>query len=201
MISDDFWVFFVNPDRKEIELYEDFLAEREQSIEMPASSADIYNPIGHWRKYAAQQRQLLEGMDQFLLENLGAPGELNLDLIWDGDGDNQNAALTIYRHFDSATVEKGLLGQPPKTAWVIGYTLLERIHYLLVAGYDVWGNVGHQLVTRLYMDFLRMEGESNFLLLLPEPARSRERKFWEPVMATRAVANSAPRAERFSAIK
>ena len=50
---------------------------------------------------------------------------------------------------------------------VIGYPLLERIHYLLVAGFDVYGNVGHQLTTRLYMDFLRMEGEMNFLALLP----------------------------------
>ena len=40
---------------------------------------------------------------------------------------------------------KGLVGQQPKTAWVIDYSLLERIHYLLVAGFDVFGNVAHQL--------------------------------------------------------
>lgn len=45
---------------------------------------------------------------------------------------------------------------------VIGYPLFERMHYLLLAGYDVYGNIGHQLATRLYMDFLRMEGELNF---------------------------------------
>ena len=56
---------------------------------------------------------------------------------------------------------------------MIGYPLLERIHYLLVAGYDVYGNVGHQLNSRLYMDFLRMEGEFNFLTLLPEAQRRR----------------------------
>ena len=84
----------------------------------------------------------------------------------------------MFRHFDTATVEQGLLGSPPKTAWLIGYSVLERIHYLLVAGYDVYGNVGHQMVTRLYMDFLRMESEANFLLLLPESARIRERTFW-----------------------
>jgi hypothetical protein len=99
-------------------------------------------------------------------------------LVWDGNGTNKNAALTIFRHFDSATVEKGLLGPPPKTAWVIDYQLLERIHYLLVVGYDVYGNLSHQLDTRLYMDFLRMEGEANFLLLLPEAARITERDFW-----------------------
>ncbi len=57
-------------------------------------------------------------------------------LLWDGDGKNANAALTVFRHFDSATVVKGFVGRPPKTAWVVGYPLLERIHYLLVAGFD-----------------------------------------------------------------
>ena len=89
-----------------------------------------------------------------------------------------NAALTVFRHVDSATVEKGLVGQPPKTAWLIGYGLLEKIHYLLVAGYDVYGNLGHQLRSRIYMDFLRMEGETHFLLMLPQEARERERRFW-----------------------
>lgn len=36
--------------------------------------------------------------------------------------------------------------------------MLERIHYLLVAGFNVFGNVGHQLNTRLYINFLRMQG-------------------------------------------
>jgi hypothetical protein len=50
-----------------------------------------------------------------------------------------------------------LVGNNPKTAWLLNYQLLERIHYLLVAGFDVFGNVGHQLDARLSMDFLRME--------------------------------------------
>jgi hypothetical protein len=86
--------------------------------------------------------------------------------------------LTVFRHFDSASVVKGLVGEPPKTAWVIGYGLLERIHYLLVAGFDVYGNVGHQLLSRLYMDFMRMEGEFNFLAFLPLDQRKAVRDYW-----------------------
>src|SRR5262249_51690761 len=59
-----------------------------------------------------------------------------------------------------------------------GYPLLERIHYLLVAGYDVYGNAGHQLATRMYFDFMRMEGEINFLGLLPRAARQGVRDRW-----------------------
>lgn len=103
---------------------------------------------------------------------------IDTDIIWDGDGVNHNAALTVFRHFDSASVITGLLGNTPKTAWIVDYPLLERIHYLLVAGFDVFGNVGHQLETRLYMDFLRMEGESNFLRLLPKNTRLPTHQSW-----------------------
>jgi hypothetical protein len=84
----------------------------------------------------------------------------------------------VFRHFNSASVVKGLVGDAPKTAWVIGYPLFERIYYLLVAGYDPFGNATHQLESRLYMDFMRMEGETNFLTLLPRAARQPTRDFW-----------------------
>jgi hypothetical protein len=103
---------------------------------------------------------------------------LTLKLIWDGDGNNDNAALTVFRHFDSASVVKGLVGDAPKSSWVIGYPLLERIHYLLVANYDVYGNLGHQTNSRLYMDYLRAEGEFNFLAFLPKAQRIATRDYW-----------------------
>lgn len=177
VIQDNFWVFFTNPDPKRLEVFEDFMAQREESLDLPASLVDIYRPFKHWKSYKIQQQKLIEDQDAYLAANLPVDA-INLELIWDGDGVNENAALTVFRHFDSASVEKGLLGQTPKTVWVLGYGLLERIHYLLVAGYDVFGNGGHQLLTRLYMDFLRMEAETTFLQFLPESARIRERKLW-----------------------
>jgi hypothetical protein len=178
VINDHFWVFFIDPDDSKLDILEDFLVSDIEHMEMPASTENIYRPISHWRRYSKQQTEMLAAADQYLSEHLTDPNDISLDMVWDGDGVNDNAALTIFRHFNSATVEKGLVGQPPKTAWLIGYALLERIHYLLVAGYDVFGNVGHQLLTRVYMDFLRMEGETGFLLLLPQEARDRERSYW-----------------------
>lgn len=178
VIDDHFWVFFKDPDNPREQLLEEFLALEAQSLQLPASTENIYRPIHRWHLSRDQQSDFLTRKDQFLADNFGSPGDIDLDLVWDGNGVNPNASLTVYRHFDNATVEKGLLGQPPKTAWLIDYTLLERIHYLLVAGYDVYGNLGHQLDTRLYMDFLRMESEANFLLLLPKDARVRERDYW-----------------------
>ncbi len=132
----------------------------------------------NWVKYAERQGDYLRARNAFLNKAFEQGEHLNLDSIWAGDGENTNATLTVFRHFDNATVVKGMVGSAPKTAWVIDYALLERIHYLLVAGFDVYGNYGHQLMTRLYMDFLRMEGESNFLTLLLVDSRKKLLSQW-----------------------
>jgi hypothetical protein len=178
VIRDNFWIFFVDPDNPRTALAGDALMAEAQRLDLPASKENIYRPVTRWHEHRNQQAEFLAKKDQLLTEYLGGSDDINLDLVWAGDGVNQNASLSIYRHFDNATVAKGLLGKSPKTAWLMGYSLLERIHYLLVAGYDVYGNLGHQLDTRLYMSFLRMEAEANFLLLLPEDARIRERDDW-----------------------
>ncbi len=70
------------------------------------------------------------------------------------------------------------MGEIPKTAWVIDYPIFERIYYDLVANFDVFGNVGHQLSTRLYMDHLRMQSENIFLAFLPADRREDIRASW-----------------------
>ena len=178
VIRDHFWVFFVDPDIEQNEAISEAVEVDLDAFELPAASGDIYLPITSWLKYAIKQREAIRGRNQFMKEQFGSDNPVTLDLVWDGDGTNPNAALTIYRHFNSASVEKGLLGEAPQTAWLISYPLLERIHYLLVAGYDVYGNYGHQLITRLYMDFLRIDGEMTFLGMLPSESRLAEWKNW-----------------------
>ncbi|MBW2714213.1 MAG: fatty acid cis/trans isomerase, partial [Deltaproteobacteria bacterium] len=180
VIQDHFWLFFSDPDLPMYDEDADFLASQVNNLKMPASKeSDLLRPISSWVEFRGLQNNYLEAKAEFIHELFGEEqGEVTVDLFWDGDGHNPNAAVTIFRHFDSATVEQGLIGGPPETAWFISYSQLERIHYLLVAGYDVYGNLGHQLITRIYMDFLRMEGEMNFLYFLPEPARTTERDYW-----------------------
>ena len=176
VINDLFWVVFVDPEKMERELGESELATALGEIHLPAEDGDKH-PLLQWKKYANAETKYLRAKTDLLNRRFGGRVSPTMDLIWDGDGRNRNAALTIFRHFDSATVVQGFLGSP-QTMWVVGYPLLERIHYLLVAGYDVFGHVGHQLTTRLYMDFLRMEGESNFLYLLPASSRETVRDVW-----------------------
>ncbi len=177
VINDYFWVAFLDPEKTLTQQSDQFFAKALRRISLPAEAESNSDPL-RWLKYAAEEKDYLKAKSEFMRDRLGRKVPLDLDLVWDGDGDNDNAALTIFRHFDSATVIKGMQGARPQTAWLIGYPLLERIHYLLVAGFDVYGNVGHQLNSRIYMDFLRMEGEFNFLSLLPRTDRETVREQW-----------------------
>ena len=106
------------------------------------------------------------------------PAGYTLDDIWNGDGHNPNAILTIFRHFDTAVVTQGAVGDLPKTLFVLDYSLLERLVYNLVVNYDVFGNIGHQSLTRLYMDLIRMEAEELFLAFMPPSQRVNLRNAW-----------------------
>ncbi|MEQ1801844.1 MAG: fatty acid cis/trans isomerase [Gammaproteobacteria bacterium] len=177
VIDDRFWVVFTAPDSPVTEALPALLALEGDRLRLPADNKSSALGLRSWRRYRDGQIGYLKVKQQFL-EKEATGMKVDLGMIWDGDGRNTNAALTIFRHSDNASVVRGLVGDPPKTAWIIGYSLFERIHYLLVAGFDVFGTAGHQLNTRLYMDFMRMEGEFNFIALLPEASRQAVRDYW-----------------------
>ncbi|MCB1845549.1 MAG: fatty acid cis/trans isomerase, partial [Halioglobus sp.] len=179
VIDDHFWVVFLDPDSASSQHSAEFLASESGNLRLPSAMGGTLISLVQWDHYAKNQLQFLKAKMQYIeRQAANTHARVDVGLVWDGDGENPNASLTVFRHNDSASVVKGLVGRQPKTAWIIDYSLLERIHYLLVAGFDVYGNVAHQLETRLYMDFLRMEGEQNFLLLLPAQARIALRDFW-----------------------
>lgn len=178
VIRDNFWVVFSSPTFDMPEEANAFVDAQEHNLRMPGQAGSNAMPFSTWIKYAHSQDDYLKAKSAALEKFFPDGKGLDIDLIWDGDGNNPNAALTVFRHFDSASVVKGLVGPTPETMWLVDYPILERIHYLLVAGFDVFGNVGHQLTTRLYMDFLRMESEFNFLLLLPPEERIKQREWW-----------------------
>lgn len=178
VIDDQFWVFFVSPDLNLVGDSRAMERAMADNLRLPSEAASNALPLSNWIKYSRTQTRYLSDKVRLMNEVIFKDHPVDLNLVWDGNGTNANAALTVFRHFDNATVVQGLVGDEPKTAWLIDYALFERIHYLLVSGFDIYGNVGHQLVTRLYMDFLRMEGEFNFLALLPSAERLRLRDYW-----------------------
>jgi len=169
VIHDHFWIMFENPENDLSVLNPNFLIAQADNLAMPIETSsqslletfsDAYREKYH-RYFIAKQKEYKKFY----------PKGQTLDSIWKGNKASDAPLLTIYRHFDSASVHKGVLGSLPRTMWLIDYPQLERIYYSLVAGYDVFGNISHQTNIRRYMDFLRFEGEFNFVSLLPQEAR------------------------------
>jgi hypothetical protein len=171
-------VFFTTPQSAVGKEFSQFLSREGDQLKLPAGAESGIWSVTKWHSYAQAQRHYLEAKGNFIRSNAAALDKAGLNTFWDGYGANSNAALTVFRHNDSATVVQGLVGTQPQTAWLIDYPILERIHYLLVAGFDVYGTASHQLMTRMYMDFLRMESEMNFLGFLPQEQRIAEVNQW-----------------------
>ena len=185
VIEDQFWVLFFDPDSKISTNDDKFLKQNADKLASSSEQEDTLNVFSIESHYKNLFRQYVHENEK---EALTIPvTELSdaMKYLWAGDSQsinspahNKNAALTVFRHLDSASVSYGLVGDYPETAWVLDYPTLERIHYLLVAGFDVYGNIAHQVNTRLFMDFLRTQGEDYFLAFLPVDTRKKLREDW-----------------------
>jgi len=176
VIQDHFWVMFRDPSHDISVLHPELIHDNMANLALPIATRSeyVYKVFSdeyreRYKKYYANKQKLSHKI---------FPKGMGLDSIWKGNKPSDSPLLTIYRHFDSASVHKGVLGAQPRTMWVIDYAQFERIYYNLVAGYDVFGNVSHQTNIRRYMDFLRVEGELNFLEYMPKKQRLVMFKSW-----------------------
>jgi hypothetical protein len=177
VIDDHFWIMFLDPDHDLSVRFPGFLKLHRDKLVMPierGSDVLVFTALTDEHRKAATEFYRAR-QDYYASHHYGG---LGYESIWKGSRPSDAPVLTVYRHFDSASVHKGVLGALPKTMWVIDYPLFERIYYSLVAGFDVYGNMGHQLAVRLYMDGLRIEGESYFLDYLPPEKRPELMQSW-----------------------
>lgn len=163
VLRDRFWAFFQAPDR---DLYVTDPAYREQVtplLELPGQFDHLADLWSRW----AEHRDMRNEYSRIRTElYAGRPAQWGD--IWSG---NDNALLTVFRQYDSASVHKGLIGAVPVSMWMLDFPLLEGTYYELVVNFDVFGNLSHQAQTRLYFDLIRNGGERNFLRLLPSGSR------------------------------
>jgi hypothetical protein len=176
VIHDHFWVMFKDPDYDIGVLNPKLLIDQADNLELPIQSVDGTILKVFSDSYRERYTKYYKAKERYL--NKKFPDGQALESIWRGDKPEDAPILTVYRHFNSASVHKGVLGEEPRTMWVIDYPQFERIYYILVAGYDVFGNITHQTNIRRYTDFLRIEGESNFLTYLPIKKRLPLWKSW-----------------------
>ncbi|RTL88609.1 MAG: hypothetical protein EKK29_04905 [Hyphomicrobiales bacterium] len=160
-VKDHFWVNFLDP------RHDPSVQDPELGLETWSTMMDRF-PIGdaeYVEAYAKAQKKL-------------TPEGMTIDAIWNGDGKNPNAWLTVLRHETNVSVMKGRQGGVPRSQWLIGYSGFERLYYDTVASYKYWeGDLG-KLETLVFFNFLRQEMEDNFLLLLPEKDREPIRRNW-----------------------
>lgn len=178
-IDEHFFVFFMKPESDLLVRSPQFEKSSERLLSMPAekgSDGTVTDIVRYMKVFPPLRNQYRFERRKFLKELY--PQGLSLAQLWDGDGQNPNAALTVLRHDSNAYVLKGTRGQPARSAFVLDYALFERLVYNLVVGFDVYGNLTHQLHTRVYMAMIRMEGEENFLEFLPIAARQPIRDQW-----------------------
>jgi hypothetical protein len=178
-IQAQFFVLFLRPDADSMVMSAQHARQAQDMLMLPGvwgSDVPISDSIPFLRQLIAHREayRKLRADDARKLR----PAGYTIEDIWNGDGSNPDALLTVFRHFDTAVVTHGAAGDLPKTVFVLDYPLLERLVYNLVVNYDVFGNVGHQALTRLYMDMIRMEAEELFLAFLPPSQRAALRKSW-----------------------
>jgi len=178
VIEDHFFVSFLDPDHDLSVVDATFLEKTKEDLNLPAEHLSRLAIGEFFTQYGIEQRAYLDRRAALYATADPQKKGPGLAAIWDGDGHNTNALLTVFRHWDNATVVRGWVGALPKTAWVLDYPIFERIYYDLVAGFDVFGSVTHQAATRLYMDHLRMQGENVFLSFLPRERRGEIHASW-----------------------
>jgi hypothetical protein len=164
VIRDQFWTLFQAPQSDLYITDANYRAQVTPLLAVPGQLAQLRNLTQAWTDSQDMRNQY----DQLRSDAYADAPRPSWASIWAG---NDNALLSIFRHYDSATVSKGLIGTTPQTLWLMDYPLLERTYYQLVVNFDVFGNVSHQAQTRLYFDLIRNSAEMNFLRLMPADSR------------------------------
>lgn len=160
-VKDHFWVFFVDP-------------AADPSVQDPKLGLSSWEALmdrsvfGNAAYVDAYNRALTELR----------PKGWSVGAIWDGDGTNTNAWLTVMRHDTNVSVVRGGQGGTPRTLWLMTYSGLERMYYDTVASFEYWAGDLSKLQTLLFFNYLRQEFEDNFLMLLPPADREAVRKTW-----------------------
>jgi hypothetical protein len=153
VIDDQFYVLFQDPDADLSITDPAYLASVEPYLVLTPESERLVALVPNWerRKHERDEYIILRGKAYREWQ----PDGPSLQAIWDGDGSNDNAALTVFRNFDNATVTRGFVGAIPKTLWVMDYPMLERTYYELVVNFNVFGGESGRDAPVLRSDSLR----------------------------------------------
>jgi hypothetical protein len=177
-IADNFWVFFLKPESdvsSGVAFYR-LGAGAKEALDLDTKRRTLLGQVKTRFKnnkifLVGYERALRQELEKQVATGLREVPGLGLDDIWDGDGTNRNAWLTVVRHDASTTVHYGQEGGLPQSVWVMTYANFERLYYNLVVNFKYWGSTKHKLGTWRSMSHERLDGEDMFISFLPESAR------------------------------
>ncbi len=110
VIEDRFWVSFLDPDADLSITDPSFLAAGAALLELPVAQVD--QSLGDLHMFSHQnQAQYLEFRDTRYRNSPARQNGWGYDAIWDGEGTNPNALITVFRHFDNASALTGFHGE------------------------------------------------------------------------------------------
>lgn len=179
LIQDYFHVFYIDPEFDSMSNNNAYADQAAKLIKLPALDNDqnFYKPFTPYLDY---QKRYLELKNNYLSSGLFPYSSgLGVEHIWSG-GENkrQDASLTVFRHFDTASVVRGKVGEGAFNALVLDYSIFERIYYTFSPHFDPFGSAMHNYLTRQYGDLLRREGEDLFSLFFPAEMRDPLHRSW-----------------------
>lgn len=177
-IQNQFYVFFTDPKMDLAVINPQFRSLLNQVDNLPGElGSDVSTSLLSTYLNMHTKRKANRDYKNTLAE-ITFPNGRGLESVWDGNGTNPNAVVTVLRHNDYSSVLQGAVGTVSKTIFLLDYSTFERLVYNLVVNFDVFGNFGHQILTRMYMDIIRMDSENNFLELMPKKLRKEIKASW-----------------------
>jgi hypothetical protein len=199
VVQDHFWLVFLDPKYDLSVQNPGFLTTYDELLEMPLIEDSFWGSFKATisKEYRKKSSEFVKKRQDYYASHYRYK-EPGAEAIWPGSTSEEKDCkpptegcrdwregrgadtplLTVFRHFDSASVEVGPKGNLPHTVWVMDYPLVERIYYSLVAGFNVFGHKLHQASIRIYMDELRQEGETYFIDFMPKKERNEIMKAW-----------------------
>ena len=114
VVQDHFWLLFMDPEHDLTVTDPAFLTDNQERLKLPVDQSWVFDLLGRWKfsthksyvgKYVKARRELYRSH----YSDRG-PG---LDALWYGESIDHAPVLTVFGHFDSASVHRGAWGNLP----------------------------------------------------------------------------------------
>ena len=113
VITDYFWVAFLDPGQELAGDTFDYLTKALANLRLPDEDMSSQAPLRSWMEYSGSESRYLKAKSDVINRTFGENSRPTLDLVWRGDGQNPNAALTVFSPFQQRLRGPGLCGRKP----------------------------------------------------------------------------------------